>query len=68
MKKKNFGKLKKNYNLNWKYGGWRLAKKKVYTNNERGRHRVRLITENEDEAFEQFFQSPTLRLKIINDQ
>ena len=40
----------------------------MYTNNERGRHRVRLITENEDEAFEQFFQSPTLRLKIINDQ
>ena len=25
---------------------------KVYVNNERGRHRIRLITENEEEAFD----------------
>ena len=28
---------------------------KVYVNNERGRHRIRLITENEEEAFNELF-------------
>lgn len=32
---------------------------KVYVNNERGRHRIRLMTENEEEAFDEL-------LSIVN--
>ncbi len=31
------------------------SKWKVYINNERGRHRIRLVTENEEDAFEELF-------------
>lgn len=30
-----------------------VDKWKVYVNNERGRHRIRLVTENEEEAFDE---------------
>lgn len=36
-----------------------VRKWKVYVNNERGRHRIRLMTENEEEAFDEL-------LSIVN--